>query len=187
MTIPITFHLESARLHFLLPSKKDVPFIFEAFHSDGFLDGMTFEPPETHEEIEASLDTIYDNWHKGYAYAFSLYAKQSSAFVGRVGIRQTDTEGTWVIFYYIHPNHQKQGYATEAAQNILKFGFEELNASHIEAFHADFNQASQRTLEKIGMKFVEHIPESFQKKGRWIGDNHFSLSKVMWHQQEKAS
>lgn len=181
--IPKTFHLKSDRLLFRIPSKQDTPYVFEAFHSEGFLDGMTFDAPETEKEVEESIDTVHENWQKATAYAFSFYLKQSSEFVGRVGIRQTDVEGAWVIYYYIHPKYQRQGYATEAAKKILEFGFSRLDAQLIEAYHAEYNQASQRTLEKIGMEFIDHIPQSFQKKGKWVADNHFGLSREKWVNQ----
>ena len=172
--------MESKRLRFRIPSQEDISYVFEAFHSDGFLDGMTFDAPETEKDLEESINAAYNNWQKGDAYSFSLYSKQSSEFVGRAGIRRADGDGSWVIFYYIHPKYQRQGYATEAAKKMLEFGFSKLNAQRIEAYHAEFNKASQRTLEKIGMEFIELMPQSFQKNGKWVADNHFGLSKEQW-------
>lgn len=178
--IPKTFSLESERLLFRIPSKEDIPYVFEAFHSDGFLDGMTFDAPETEKDLAEAINAAHDNWTKGVAYSFSLYSKQSSKFVGRTGIRRAEVDDAWLIYYYIHPEYQRQGYATEAAKKMIEFGFSQLNAQLIEAYHAEFNKASQRTLEKIGMEFIERIPQSFQKNGKWIADNHFGLIKEKW-------
>ena len=178
--IPRTYSMETERLYFRIPSKEDSQAVFEAFHSDGFMDGMTSEPPETKEAVDAALTSVHDNWQKGSAFVFSAYLRQSSAFVGRVGIRTLQKKGTWVIFYYVHPSYQRRGYASEAAHQILEFGFTKLDAQSIEAFHAAFNKASQRVLEKLGMNFVETIPRSFKKRGEWVADKRFRILRKEW-------
>jgi hypothetical protein len=61
-------------------------------------------------------------------------------------------------------------------------GFDRLNAVQIEASYALWNKSSQRVLEKIGMKFIEYIPHSFQKKGRWIESNKMSINQQEWRE-----
>jgi RimJ/RimL family protein N-acetyltransferase len=55
------------------------------------------------------------------------------------------------IWYKLHKNFWGQGYATEAARELLKFGFNELDLHRIEAGCAVDNIASVRVLEKCGM------------------------------------
>jgi [ribosomal protein S5]-alanine N-acetyltransferase len=62
----------------------------------------------------------------------------------------------------------------------LEFGFKQLGATRIEASHALWNIASQRVLEKIGMKFIEYIPQGFQKQGQWIEENKMGITKEEW-------
>jgi len=45
-----------------------------------------------------------------------------------------------------------KGFATEAAQAVLRHGFEELKLNRICANHMVRNPASSRVLEKVGMK-----------------------------------
>jgi len=52
---------------------------------------------------------------------------------------------------------------TEAAGAVLGLGFKTLSASRIEASHATWNIASRRVLQKIGMSFVRHVPQGFEK------------------------
>jgi [ribosomal protein S5]-alanine N-acetyltransferase len=62
----------------------------------------------------------------------------------------------------------------------MEFGFDRLGAIRIEASHALWNKGSQRVLEKIGMKFIEYIPQGFQKKGQWIEENKMGITKEEW-------
>jgi [ribosomal protein S5]-alanine N-acetyltransferase len=69
---------------------------------------------------------------------------------------------------------------TESAQACMEFGFDRLEAIRIEASYALWNKASQRVLEKIGMKFMEYIPQGFQKRGQWIETNKMGITKEEW-------
>ncbi len=174
-TIPQSHSIESEQLHIRMPELGDIPHIYEALHSDGFMDGMTSEPPFV--EI---LQKSRANWLQGESYSFSAYLKANNEFVGRGGIRVSEEAGVWLVSYYIHPKCQSQGYATELAGELLRFGFTELEAKRIDAFHAAFNKASQIVLEKIGMGFVAKIPNSFRKNGQLVTDNHYAIHKIAW-------
>ncbi len=69
---------------------------------------------------------------------------------------------------------------TESAKSLIEFGFDRLGAIRIEASHALWNKANQRVLEKTGMKFIEHIPQGFQKQGKWIEENKMGITKDEW-------
>lgn len=53
--------------------------------------------------------------------------------------------------------HQGNGYATEAAGALLKYGFQQLPVHSILALIAPDNTASQRVAEKTGLKQGQHI------------------------------
>ena len=53
--------------------------------------------------------------------------------------------------YWIGVPFWNRGYATEAAEAVIKFGFEELGLNRIEAEHFTRNPASWRVMEKLGM------------------------------------
>jgi len=71
--------------------------------------------------------------------------------------------GLWYFFeepqpqllYAILEKHAGQGYATEAAQRILSYAFEELNFTYLIAAMDEPHKISQKLAERIGMKFVE--------------------------------
>lgn len=182
LNIAESYTIRSKRTCLRILHKNDIPYIFEALHSEGFMDGMTVEPP-TLQELETSLSKDseqIEQWQQGNAYTFSAEHLENHDFIGRVGIRSSEQSGVWLIHYYIHSNYQNQGYATELATKILKFGFQTLGAKSIEAFHAVPNAASKRVLEKVGMEFVERIENSFQKNGQWIDDNRFRILNSEW-------
>ncbi len=182
-TLPIDYQMESARLTFTIPVQADNPHVFEALHSEGFMDGMTWDAPETEQALAPSIGKMREAWQGGKSYTFSAYKKPTADFVGRFGIYLSDVAHVWKIFYYVHPQHQQAGLATEGATKLLELGFTKLGAQSIEAFHVVSNKASQRILEKIGMTLIEHIPQSFQKHGKWVADNRFGIDRGAWRMQ----
>jgi [ribosomal protein S5]-alanine N-acetyltransferase len=179
-SIPQTFTIETPRCLLSCPSAKDIPHIFAATRFAGFNDGMLWEPPATVGELEQPLQNNLLMWDAGTAYAFTISALSTEAFLGRIAIRQSTQIDVWDMGFWTHPIHQNRGYMTEAGRAILEFGFTHLEASSIGAGHAVWNKSSQRVLEKIGMEFISYNPQGFQKRGQWVENNRRCISKSSW-------
>lgn len=52
--------------------------------------------------------------------------------------------------YWVAPDYQRNGHATEGVSLLLDYGFEERNLHRVEARVFEFNTASQRLLESLG-------------------------------------
>jgi ribosomal-protein-alanine N-acetyltransferase len=63
--------------------------------------------------------------------------------------------------YTIARSHWGEGYATEAAQALVRFGFEQMKLVRIEAVCLPEHSASARVLQKIGMRY-EGLLRSYQ-------------------------
>lgn len=160
----------------------DIPFVFSASRHPGFCDGMRWSPPVTQEELLAPYEKNLSAWEAGTAYTFTIERKDTSALIGRIAIRCQEGN-CWNLGFWTHPDYQRLGYMTEAATAVLAFGFETLTARQIEAAHATWNIASRRVLQKIGMSFVRHVPQGFQKDGRWIAEDLLAISAVEWRKR----
>jgi [ribosomal protein S5]-alanine N-acetyltransferase len=174
------FTIETVRCRLRCPSAADIPDVFAATRWLGFNDGMQWEPPATIEELEQPLRENILEWEAGKTFCFTIADPAADRLIGRIGIRITNRANVWNLGFWTHPDHQGKGYMTEAATAIIEFGFDRLGAARIEASYALWNKASQRTLEKVGMKLVRYIPHAFQKKGRWIEANKMEITKQEW-------
>ena len=132
---------------------------------------MLWEPPNDITELITPLKNGLKAWEKGEAFSFTIEEKNTGVFLGRISIRETSEKGIWNIGFWTHPIHQKKGIMTEACQAILDFGFNQLAAKRIEACHALWNKASEKVLQKNGMKLVRYIEQGFQKNGNWVAEN----------------
>jgi ribosomal-protein-alanine N-acetyltransferase len=81
--------------------------------------------------------------------------KETGRFIGRCGLLpwEIDDHAEVEVAYTIARAYWGQGLATEAAQAILNYGFNDLNLSRLICLIDAENSASQKVAEKIGMTF----------------------------------
>lgn len=91
---------------------------------------------------------------------WAVIEKASGEFIGWSGLKYITEEENNHINYYdvgyrLIPSFWGKGYATESAQAVLQYGFENLNIDKIIGAAHEENTKSRRALEKCGLRFVE--------------------------------
>jgi len=174
--ISTTFALETDRCILRYPSLNDAAAMLAAFTSAEF-------PKDLPLGLISSLDVVHDwidrcqtGWANGDMYSWVVDFKPDHTLLGQVTLAQLDEPGTWSLAYWIHPKHWGQGYATEAAEKLLEFGAEKLNATKFWAGTAEWNTSSERVLEKLGMLHVVDNPQEYNIKGKPIPTKEFELT-----------
>lgn len=180
MNIPLTEIIETKRCRLRIVSEEDIPYIWSATRYEGFNDGMTWDAPEKIEELEGPLKKNIESWKKGTNYSFTIEDKENADFLGRIAIRKGKDDIKWSIGFWIHPKYYRKGYAKEAAMEIVKFGFERLDADIIESCCATWNIASKKIFESVGMKFIKENKCGFKKKGKCVPEFDYEIKKEDW-------
>ena len=75
----------------------------------------------------------------------------------------------------------RKGLATEAAREVLRYGFEGLNCNRLVALSKPENVASRRVMEKIGMQY-EKIIEYYGVD--WV---YYGLNRDQWKASSNGS
>jgi [ribosomal protein S5]-alanine N-acetyltransferase len=95
---------------------------------------------------------------------WGIQLKETGAIVGNCGFPDLNfKELRGEVNYYIVPHHRGRGLATEALLALFTFGFQEVGLARIQARCDTENLASERVMQKAGMRFegfVEHAPSS---------------------------
>lgn len=81
--------------------------------------------------------------------------------VGTIGLNRINTAwGVAEMGYYVHPDAQRRGYATDAARRMVRYAFEDQRLHKVYANVYTHNDASRRVLESVGFQregvFREH-------------------------------
>ena len=97
-----------------------------------------------------------------------LYPKER-VLVGNGGFKgQPDETGTVEIGYEIASEYWNRGFASEAAQGMIDFAFSHDQVQAVCAHTLGEKNASNRVLQKVGMKFAAEIDDAdFGKIWRW--------------------
>lgn len=84
------------------------------------------------------------------------------------------------IGYILNPAHHGHGYATEAAREMLRLGFDGLNLHRITGRLDARNTASARVLEKLGMRREAHLIDNEHVKGEWASELIYAMLAREW-------
>ncbi len=88
------------------------------------------------------------------------------------------------IGYVVHPDHHGQGYATEAALEMLGLGFDGYEFHRIEGHLDGRNEASAAVLRRLGMRREAHLIENEFVKGEWTDEVIFALIDLEWDEAQ---
>ena len=94
---------------------------------------------------------------------FGLWAvvlKETGEMIGDCGITMQNIHGQMLpeVGYHIRADHQRKGYATEAAAACIRYAFEKHNFPAVYSYMKYTNIPSQKTAMKNGMVFIEEYP-----------------------------
>ena len=91
--------------------------------------------------------------------------------------RGVQAELGWVI----DPVHAGQGFATEAARELLRICFEDLGLRRVIAQCFADNVVSWRLMEKLGMRRETHaVRESLHRSGEWLDGLAYAMLADEW-------
>lgn len=103
-----------------------------------------------------------------WQWQFAIDRRTDGRLIGSCGLRLNEP-GSRIgdIGYELDPAYWGQGFATEVAAEILRFGFEELHLHRVWAWCLAENVASARVLERLGFRPEGRQREHELVKGRW--------------------
>ena len=96
-------------------------------------------------------------------------------------------DGIAEIGYWIGVPYWKRGYATEAAVEVVRYGFEECGMQRIFACHFTRNPASGRVLQKLGMQNEGTLRRHLVKWDERIDLTFYGILREEWEALSKAT
>ncbi len=89
--------------------------------------------------------------------------KENNKLIGNIYFAKQEFK-TWEIGYVFNRAYQGRGYATEAANAVIAYGFNTRGARRIVAMCNPLNTASWRLLERLGMRREGHLKQNIYFK-----------------------
>lgn len=94
--------------------------------------------------------------------------------------RDAELQGTTEIGYVIHPDYAGNGYATEAAHEAFRIGFEEWGVHRIYARVDEDNTGSTRVCQHLGMRQEARLIENDRRGDTWSTELVFAMLDREW-------
>jgi ribosomal-protein-alanine N-acetyltransferase len=137
----------------------------------------TISIPHPYAEADAQsfLANVDDGFHAGRSVSFAVTISPGGELCGVVGLTVVPAQERAELGYWIGVPYWGRGFATEAASAVMAFGFETLRLHRIYASHFAGNTASQRVLEKIGMRHEGLSRQHVRKWNRFVDLENYGL------------
>jgi RimJ/RimL family protein N-acetyltransferase len=138
--------------------------------------------PRTRERVEQVIgESTAEIEAEGQSLQLAIEPRGSDTMVGDVILMYiTEAHQQGEIGYVLHPDHQGHGYATEAAREMLRLGFEQLGLHRIIGRLEARNSASAAVLERLGMRLEAHLRENEWVKGEWQSELVYAMLATEW-------
>ena len=152
--------LGTLRLLLRPPTTADLPHIQRYTVQEPFYRYMEMDAP-TPESVETYLATVIAAWEEphGRERVFAIEPRQAGRIAGLIRITiDADASELGSVGYSLDPDCQGRGYATEALQEVVRFGFEEFGLRRIRATVVTRNERSWKVLERAGFRRAKRLP-----------------------------
>ena len=115
------------------------------------------------------------------SYQLAVVVKDTGLVIGGAVLRMLDRDPlSGEVGYTLNPLAWGNGYATELARALVRFGFQDLGLRRIWATCRPENSASYQVLRKVGLTFEEYLQNQKLVRGQWVDAFLCGLSRETW-------
>lgn len=160
----------------------DAPAMFKYRSDPEVCRYQTFEPGSPG-EVEEFIGSLQSNPFDtaGTWFQFAVRLQESGQLIGDFGTHFSADDPRQVeIGFTVSPEHQGQGYGTEAVVGVLDYLFGTLQKHRVYASVDPRNEPSVALLKRIGMRQEAHFLKSLWFKGEWADDMVFGILESEW-------
>jgi RimJ/RimL family protein N-acetyltransferase len=172
--------LKTERLHLRRVQSEDAPRIFACIQSPQFPELLPLKEMDSNAKIKKWLKNLLKYQSQKWAYSWIVELKNTCAMLGQVTLTRKEDKKTWALAFWTRPECWGKGYATEAVHRVVQFAFEELAAAKIWASAGQWNRASCRVLEKLGMVYCRDNDNGYKIRGEPVATREYELTFGDW-------
>jgi len=139
----------------------------------------TLSIPHPYEDgvAEAWIATHGPAYRRGENVVFAI-TDRDGVLVGAINLRLVAEDHRGELGYWVGVPFWGRGYATEAVQAVIGYGFTTLELNRLEARHLSRNPASGRVMQKAGMHHEGHQRQHVRKNGRFEDLEYYGILRT---------
>lgn len=136
--------------------------------------------PHQNKEESAKIIEMFQREQQVWA----IVEQKDQKVIGSIGLHQDQhrrNDKSRMLGYVIAKAYWGKGYATEAAQAVLRYAFTNLELELVSVMHFHFNLASKRVIEKCGFRYEGTLRQAIRLFDGCISDDVcYSLLRQEW-------
>lgn len=120
--------------------------------------------------------------------AVGVVLKSTQQFMGHISFHEWFAPRIFEIGWVFHPDFYGHGFAPEAAQCVLQFGFEVLDVHRVIATCQPENIGSMRVMEKLKMTREGHFRQCIAREnGVWWDEYFYAILADEWFEENQET
>lgn len=125
------------------------------YNEDCFINNIRDKKLRTLKQVERDLETTFENHYQEHGFGLLSMELNDGTCIGQCGlVKRPELEIPEIGFALLSQYHN-QGYVSEAAQEVLRYAFEDLQLERLAGLVKPDNMASIRILTKLNMRFIK--------------------------------
>jgi RimJ/RimL family protein N-acetyltransferase len=149
--------VRTARLILRRLQPEDAEVLFRIYQSEGVLRYFPITVPPPLEKVQRFIHSQEEHWERhGYG-NWGVLLDGGQEIIGWAGLQYLPELDETEVGFLLDRPWWGNGYATEAAQASLNFGFDYIEMDHMIALVHPENLASKRVIEKCGLVYQETL------------------------------
>lgn len=146
--------LSTSRLDLIRVSERHIDALYTILSDSRVTQYYGIDPLTSREEAKQIIASFDQTFSTRRGVRWGMIDRSTGRFIGTVGLNNWSPYAKKAeLGFELHPDFWRQGYVSEAVQEIIRFSFEELALYRLGAVTFLENEASYRLLEKLGFAF----------------------------------
>lgn len=147
---------------------------------------LLWEPHSSRDYTRAHIRYLQNAYRRATFFDWGLIEKKSGKMIGTCGFTEIyEREKRAEVGYVIAPDFHRQGFAPEALERVMEYGFLTLGLNKLSGRFMEDNDASRKILERFGFTDDTTKKESVMKRGKKQRILTYSLTKEEYLQRIK--
>ena len=158
--------LETKRCILRPISLEDAPNLFNYYNQDIVVKYLPFKKHRTISDTEKFIRLFFlKNYNEGKIGHYAIVLKKENKVIGNIGFNNISTSSKkGEMGICINPSYWGYDLSTEVVEEMLRYGFEDLNLKKITAITFEDNKYSQKPLENLGFDYVKTFNKNLKSK-----------------------
>ncbi|MBN2238896.1 MAG: GNAT family N-acetyltransferase [Dehalococcoidales bacterium] len=162
--------------------RTDLPYILKWFNDSDVIQYLSMYLPLTEMEEEEFFREAGTEENSDVQFQIDAIDNGTAVPIGGIGLDNRNIKDRNAEFGIVigEKGYWSQGYGTEAAELIIRYGFEQLDLHRIHSWAFVFNERSLRMHRRLGFTEEGILREASFKNGRYYDHVVFGLLREEW-------